>query len=63
MTTLKEIDAKLLELRHHLQSYRGFVSPADKKDGYPLPSDIKKQIKELEARRRKLLREARRTSV
>ncbi len=63
MTQLEYLEVELMMFRHYLQEYRNYVSPADIADGYLLPSAIKKRINELEARRRELLREARKTSV
>ena len=59
MTQIEYLEAEIMMLRHHLQGYSSFVSPADIQDGCPLPDAIKKRLRELERRRSELLREDR----
>ena len=51
---LKNIDLQIMQVRHQLTSYRGFVAPSDVADGYTV-SELKEKLRNLENSKKLLL--------
>ena len=52
MATLKEIEDKIMMLKHQIDTYDDYASTADTDDGYPSKSEMEKRINQLKSYRK-----------